>query len=90
MDNYILHNDGKSFSLSPMECKLLELFMQNPDRVLSKREIYKQIWNHENFDGNNLSVYISKLRGIVEPTENSPHHIHSIRGIGYRFSGDGQ
>lgn len=90
IDNYVLRNDGKSFPVTPVECRLLALFMQNPDRVLTKREIYKQVWNHENFDGNNLSVFISKLRNILEPTEGSPHYLHSIRGIGYRFSGDGQ
>lgn len=90
IDNYIFQNDDKSFHVTPVECKLLAMFMQNPDRVLTKREIYKQVWNHENFDDNNLSVFISKLRTILEPTEESPHYLHSIRGIGYRFSGDGQ
>jgi DNA-binding response OmpR family regulator len=90
IDNYVLRNDGKSFPVTPVECRLLEMFMQNPDRILTKREIYKQVWNHENFDGNNLSVFISKLRSILEPTEGSPHYLHSIRGVGYRFSGDGQ
>nr|WP_255246825.1 response regulator transcription factor [Paenibacillus chitinolyticus] len=90
IENYLLRNDGISFSVTPVECRLLEMFMQNPDRVLTKREIYKQVWNHENFDDNNLSVFISKLRSILEPTEDSPHYLHTIRGIGYRFSGDGQ
>lgn len=90
IDNYILRNNGEVFHVTPVECKLLEFFMQNPDRVLTKRELYKQVWNHENFDNNNLSVFISKLRNILEPTKDSPHYIHNIRGIGYRFSGDGQ
>lgn len=90
IDNLTLKNGDTSFSLTPVECSLLELFMQNPDRVLTKREIYKQVWKHENFDGNNLSVYISKLRNMLEPTADSPLYLHSIRGIGYKFSGDGQ
>lgn len=90
IDNYVLINDGQSFSVTPVECRLLEMLMQNPDRVLTKGEIYKQVWNHENFDDNNLSVFISRLRNILESTEGSPHYIHTIRGIGYRFSGDGQ
>ncbi|WP_417286488.1 winged helix-turn-helix domain-containing protein [Cohnella boryungensis] len=90
IDNYFLRYDGESFSVTPVECRLLELFMQNPDRVLTKREIYKRVWNHENFDDNNLSVFISRLRSILEPTEGSPHYFHTIRGIGYKFSGDGQ
>ncbi|MDQ0090444.1 DNA-binding response OmpR family regulator [Paenibacillus anaericanus] len=90
IDNYVLRNDGKSFPVTMVECRLLEMFMQNPDRVLTKGEIYKQVWNHENFDDNNLSVFISRLRSILESTEGSPPYIHTIRGIGYRFSGDGQ
>jgi DNA-binding response OmpR family regulator len=90
IDNYVLRNDGELFPVTPVECRLLEMFMQNPDRVLTKREIYKQVWNHENFDDNNLSVFISKLRNILEPTKGSPHYLHTIRGIGYKFSGDGQ
>jgi len=90
IDNLTLKNGEKSFSLTPVECNLLEFFMQNPDRVLTKREIYKEVWKHENFDGNNLSVYISKLRNMLESTDDSIHYIHSVRGIGYKFSGDGQ
>lgn len=90
IDNFVLRNDGKSFPVTPVECRLLEMFMQNPDRILTKREIYKQVWNHENFDTNNLSVFISRIRSILEPTGSSSHYLHSIRGIGYRFSGDGQ
>ncbi|WP_429371565.1 winged helix-turn-helix domain-containing protein [Paenibacillus sp. DS2015] len=76
--------------MTPVECQIMEMFMQNPDRVLTKREIYKQVWNHENFDDNNLSVFISRLRSILESREGSPPYIQTIRGIGYRFSGDGQ
>lgn len=90
IDNYTLLSDEKLFHVTPVECKLLECFMQNPDRVLTKREIYMHVWNHENFDANNLSVFISKLRSILEPAKGSPRFIQSIRGIGYRFSGDGQ
>jgi DNA-binding response OmpR family regulator len=90
IDNLTLRNGDTVFTVTPVECSLLEFFIQNPDRVLTKREIYKQVWKHENFDGNNLSVYISKLRSMLESATDSPHYIHSIRGIGYRFSGDGQ
>ncbi|MFD2114267.1 winged helix-turn-helix domain-containing protein [Paenibacillus yanchengensis] len=90
IDNFILRNDGKSFPVTPVECRLLETFMQNPDRILTKREIYKQVWNHENFDANNLSVFISRIRNILEPPGSTAHYLHSVRGIGYRFSGDGQ
>jgi DNA-binding response OmpR family regulator len=88
-DNFVLHNDGKQHALTPVECELLKLFMRNPDRVLTKREIYQHIWQHEHYDDNNLSVFISRLRKLLENSSGSQHHLHSVRGVGYRFSGDG-
>lgn len=88
IDNSVLHHEGKKHVLTATECELLQLFMRNADRVLTKREIYKQIWQHENYDDNNLSVFISRLRKILERTTGQ-QHIHSVRGVGYRFSGDG-
>ncbi|WP_171056435.1 response regulator transcription factor [Paenibacillus sinopodophylli] len=89
VDNLLLVNHGESYTLTQMECELLQLFMRNPDRVLTKREIYQQIWNHENYDDNTLSVFMNRLRKKIEPLPSSPHYIHTIRSVGYRFSGDG-
>lgn len=89
VDNLILHNNGQQLTLTTVECELLKLFMLNPDRVLTKGEIYKQIWQHEHYDNNNLSVFISRIRKILENSSDSQHHLHSVRGVGYRFSGDG-
>ncbi len=89
VDNLLLINNGERYTLTQMECELTHLFMRNPDRVLTKREIYKQIWNHENYDDNTLSVFINRLRKKLEPLSSSPQHIHTIRSVGYRFSGDG-
>lgn len=88
VDNLVLHNDGRSCDLTPVECELLKFFMQNPDRALTKREIYKHIWQHENYDDNNLSVFISRLRKLLGSSTNSPYYLHTVRGVGYRFSGD--
>ncbi|KAA1183515.1 response regulator transcription factor [Paenibacillus sp. B2(2019)] len=88
VDNLVLHNNGKSRDLTPVECALLKFFMQNPDRALTKRAIYKHIWQHENYDDNNLSVFISRLRKILESSSGSQYSIYTVRGVGYRFSGD--
>lgn len=90
IDNYVLHNDGQQHGLTPVECHLLQVFMLNPDRVLTKGEIYKQVWQHENYDANNLSVFISRIRKILESAPGSQSNLHTIRGIGYRLSGDGR
>ncbi|WP_158289643.1 response regulator transcription factor [Paenibacillus flagellatus] len=90
IDNFVLYNDGRRHDLTPVECELLQFLMRNPDRVLTKREIYKHIWQHENYDDNNLSVFISRIRKMLESAPDSPVHLHNIRGVGYRFSGDGR
>jgi DNA-binding response OmpR family regulator len=87
--NLVLRNGEQRHNLTPYECGLLQLFMRNPDRVLTKRDIYQHVWKHGNYDDNNLSVFINRLRAIIEDTSDSPCHIHTVRGVGYRFSGDG-
>ncbi len=89
IDNLLLKNDGVQHTLTPLECELLQFFMKNPDRVLTKREIYSQIWQHEQYDDNNLSVFISRLRKMLVRQNGLQPHLQNVRGIGYRFSGDG-
>ncbi|MOA61683.1 Phosphate regulon transcriptional regulatory protein PhoB [compost metagenome] len=72
-----------------MEFELLHLFMRNPDRVFTKKEIYQQIWKHDNYDENNLRVYMNRLRKMLDNPSSPISHFQTIRGIGYRFSGDG-
>ncbi|QJD85701.1 response regulator transcription factor [Cohnella herbarum] len=89
LNNNTLECYGVHHILTPVEFELFHLFMRNPDRILTKREIYQQIWKHENYDENNLRVYINRLRKILESPSSSVNHFQTVRGIGYRFSGDG-
>ena len=88
-DNYMLYRDGDPIGLTQMEYEMIRLFMQNPDQVLTKSDIYKQIWKHERFDDNSLSVYMNRLRKKIERDPLHPRYLQTVRGIGYRFSGDG-
>nr|WP_108994745.1 response regulator transcription factor [Paenibacillus agaridevorans]GBG10203.1 DNA-binding response regulator [Paenibacillus agaridevorans] len=90
VDNLILHHKGIQHDLTSYECELLYLFMTNPDRILTKRDIYRQVWKHDNYDDNNLSVFIRRLRHLLSETADSPYHLQTVRGVGYRFSGDGR
>ncbi|WP_239618888.1 response regulator transcription factor [Cohnella mopanensis] len=90
VDNLVLHNGGIQHLLTEIECQLLQLFMTNPDRTLTRRHIYQHIWKHDNIDNNNLSVFINRLRTMLGDSADSPIHLHTMRGIGYRFSGDGR
>jgi len=71
-----------------VECGLMQLFMQNPDKVMTKLEIYQQVWQHERYDDNNLSVYMSRLRKQLERAQSS-WEIQTVSGVGYRLTGAG-
>jgi DNA-binding response OmpR family regulator len=88
VDNYTLLIYNEKVSLTMIECGLMQLFMQNPDRVMTKLEIYQQVWQHERFDDNNLSVYMSRLRKQLEQAQSS-WEIQTVRGVGYRLTGAG-
>ncbi|THF77591.1 response regulator transcription factor [Cohnella fermenti] len=88
IDNYTLLIYNEKISLTMVECGLMQIFMQNPDRVMTKLEIYQQVWQHERYDDNNLSVYMSRLRKQLERAQ-SPWEIQAVRGVGYRLTGAG-
>ena len=85
-DNYTLLIYNEKISLTTVECELMRLLMQNPDRVMTKLEIYRQVWQHERYDDNNLSVYMSRLRKQLERAQ-SAWEIQTVRGVGYRLTG---
>ena len=69
--------------LSTTEFNLLELFMQNPKRVLARDLIMEKVWGY-NFQGesNVLEVYVGYLRQKLEQ-QKQPRLIHTVRGLGY-------
>jgi len=74
---------GKTVELTAKEYALLEFFLRNTDRVLSRSIISEHIWDY-NFDtGTNLiDVYVNHLRGKID-TAAAVKLIHTVRGVGY-------
>ena len=69
-------------ALSPTEFTLLRYFLQNPQRVLSKRQILEHVWQYDfGGDGNVVESYVSYLRRKVDTGE--PRLLHTVRGVGY-------
>jgi DNA-binding response OmpR family regulator len=79
-DSHTVTLDGKPVDLSPREFALLELFMSNPDRALSRQDILDQVWDF-NYRSNVVDVYVRYLRDKLGQSV-----IQTVRGIGYRFS----
>ena len=76
---------GRSVDLTAREFALLELFMQNPQRVLTRSMIAEKIWeSRDDLDANLLDVYMRRLRLKLEITPDAPV-FKTLRGIGYQL-----
>lgn len=76
---------GAAVDLTPREFALLEYFMRNPDRVLTRTMIAEHVWDHHFDTGTNvIDVYVKHLRDKVAP-EGSEELIQTVRGVGYRM-----
>ena len=82
---HILEVDGKPVDLTGREYALLEIFMQNAGRVLTRTLISEKIWSsHYDVDTNLLDVYMSRLRAKLEGALGRPV-FKTVRGIGYQM-----
>lgn len=80
--------NGKPLGLTASEYKLLCMFMEHPDVVLSPEQILGRLWDcNENYiDNNSLTVYIRRLRTKIEDDPGRPKRIVTVRGMGYKWS----
>ena len=78
---------GTDLKLKTMEYKLLVYLIQNRNRVVSKEEIFKDVWEDAITGDNTLNVHIRRLREKIEDNPNEPQYIQTVWGIGYSFEG---
>ncbi|MCX8129514.1 MAG: response regulator transcription factor [Clostridia bacterium] len=83
--SYLLSKNGQHIDLSARELKLLKFLMENPGRVFTKAQIYRNVWDDDFYDDNSVMVYISHLRDKIEDDPKAPLYIQTVRGIGYKF-----
>ena len=83
-----VYKNGDLLELTAAEYKLLCLFMQNPNTVLSKEKILDKLWDCEGsyIDNNTLTVYIRRLRMKVEDNPGEPQMILTVRRMGYKWN----
>ena len=75
---------GDPIALTSTELRLLGFLMRHRGQALSKDQLLTQVWGYDAYDHNLVEVHISALRRKLET--NGPRVIHTVRGIGYRFS----
>ena len=82
------YKNGELLDLTAGEYKLLCLFMQNPNAVLSKEQILDKLWDCEGnyIDNSTLTVYIRRLRTKIEDNPGEPQMLLMVRRMGYKWN----
>jgi len=80
---------GVPVKLTPLEYSLLKIFVQNPGKVLTQRQIMREVWGPGmESETNYLRVYVASLRKKLEKDPSRPELLTTEPGVGYRFLGD--
>ena len=78
--------NGEEKNFTTKEFDLLTFLAQNPNRVFTKDELFKEIWAMESIgDIATVTVHIKKIREKIEFNTAKPQYIETIWGVGYRF-----
>lgn len=85
-DRFELRVDDEVKELTTKEFELLNYFMKNKNRVLTREQLLNAIWNYD-FAGDTriVDVHVSHLREKIEENSKTPHFIKTVRGVGYKF-----
>jgi two-component system phosphate regulon response regulator OmpR len=86
LKTYKFYKNDLELKLSSKEIKLMKFFMEHPNQVFSKEQLYQSVWNDSDSDDNSIMVYIKYLRNKIEDTPSKPKYIKTVWGIGYEFS----
>ena len=78
--------NGEEKTFTTKEFDLLTFLAQNPNRVFTKEELFREIWDMESVgDIATVTVHIKKIREKIEYNNAKPQYIETIWGVGYRF-----
>ncbi|MEK5250695.1 response regulator transcription factor [Bacillus sp. FSL R9-9530] len=84
--NFTVEKKGRQLKLTLKEFEILKLFVKNQNRVFTKAQIYKLVWNEEYYgDDNVINVHMRRLREKIESDPSNPEYIKTLWGIGYKL-----
>ncbi len=85
-ENLLVERAGQQVNLTTKEFGLLEYFMRNPERVLTKDILIQHVWDYDaDILPNTVEVYVGYLRAKIDKPFPAPQLIHTRRGFGYYF-----
>lgn len=80
---------GAPVELTTRELDLLVYFARSRGRVLTREQILRNVWG-DDYEGTDRTVdnFVARLRTKIERDPESPEHLETVRGVGYRFKHD--
>ena len=85
-----LRRAGKVVELSALEFKLLTAFVKRSGRVLTRTQLLNEVWGTgTHVTARVVDNQVTNLRKKIEPEPERPRYLIALRGIGYRFDGEG-
>ena len=86
VERHVVTVNGGDTKLPLKEFELLEMFLRNPGRVLTRGQLIDRVWGSDYVgDTKTLDVHVKRLRGKIETDPGNPTRIVTIRGLGYRY-----
>ena len=86
LDKNRINCDGRESSLTPRMVHLMRIFMENPNQVLDRKDLFREVWETEyTEDTRTLDVHISWLRKAIEKDPREPKFLITVRGQGYKL-----
>ncbi len=86
VDRHVVTVGGSDVRLPLKEFELLEMFLRNTGRVLTRGQLIDRVWGADYVgDTKTLDVHVKRLRAKIEPDPSSPQHLVTVRGLGYKF-----
>lgn len=83
--NRLVSVNGAEIQLTPTEYEILRSLVTNAGKVITNRQLLKQVWGEGYNDLHILRVNVSNLRRKLEPNPSRPTYIHTEPGVGYRL-----
>ncbi|TXJ06047.1 MAG: response regulator transcription factor [Aeromicrobium sp.] len=86
VDRHLVTFNGIEIQLPLKEFELLEFFLRNPGRALTREQLIDRVWGSDYVgDTKTLDVHIKRLRAKLETDPAQPKLLTTIRGLGYKF-----
>jgi two-component system alkaline phosphatase synthesis response regulator PhoP len=82
-----VHKKGEPVTLAAKELQLLRYLIDRRGTVVSRDELLQNVWEYQaEVSSRTIDVHVAWLRQKLEDNPQSPQYIHTVRGVGYRFT----